>query len=120
VRAILAKKHNNKGFTLMEMLIVVAILVVLLAVAVPLFSSQLNSAKKAVDDANLRMAKQIAQAMYLLKQEDFNTTMYFDKENETFVSEAPSPGYGQSSDHLGEVIYATWDGTKIALEWTDE
>jgi type IV pilus assembly protein PilA len=36
------KKRGAKGFTLMEMLIVVAIIAVLIAIAIPIFTSQLE------------------------------------------------------------------------------
>lgn len=48
------KKNNKKGFTLMEMLIVVAIIGILIAIAIPTFTKSLNEAKKATDEANLR------------------------------------------------------------------
>ena len=44
----LKKLNNKKGFTLMEMLIVVAIIAVLVAVAIPTFTSALNKAKAAL------------------------------------------------------------------------
>lgn len=47
-------KKNEKGFTLMEMLIVVAIIAVLVAIAIPTFTSSLNKAKAATDAANIR------------------------------------------------------------------
>ena len=47
-------KKNNKGFTLMEMLIVVAIIAILIAIAIPTFSSSLNKARVATDEANIR------------------------------------------------------------------
>ena len=50
------KKNNNKGFTLMEMLIVVAIIAILIAIAIPTFSGALEKSKEAVDMANLRAA----------------------------------------------------------------
>lgn len=48
------KLKNSKGFTLMEMLIVVAIIAILVAIAIPAFSNQLEKAREATDMANLR------------------------------------------------------------------
>lgn len=45
---------NKKGFTLAELLIVVAIIAVLVAIAIPIFSSQLEKAREATDAANIR------------------------------------------------------------------
>jgi len=48
------KKRGVKGFTLMEMLIVVAIIAVLIAIAIPVFTSQLEKSREATDGANIR------------------------------------------------------------------
>ncbi len=50
------KKLNKKGFTLAELLIVVAIIAVLVAISIPIFSSQLEKSREAVDAANIRAA----------------------------------------------------------------
>ena len=50
----LAANISDKGFTLMEMLIVVAIIAILIAIAIPTFSSSLNKARVATDEANIR------------------------------------------------------------------
>ena len=50
------KKTNKKGFTLAELLVVVAIIAVLVAIAIPIFTSQLEKAREATDAANLRAA----------------------------------------------------------------
>lgn len=50
------KKMNKKGFTLAELLIVVAIIAVLVAISIPIFSAQLEKAKEATDMANIRSA----------------------------------------------------------------
>ena len=48
--------RNHKGFTLMEMLIVVAIIGVLVSVAIPILGNQLEKSREAVDLANVRSA----------------------------------------------------------------
>lgn len=48
------KLQNKKGFTLMEMLIVVAIIAVLVAIAIPVFNGALTKSKEAADVANVR------------------------------------------------------------------
>ena len=70
MRKLMNKKLNKKGFTLMEMLIVVAIIAILVAIAIPTFSNALNKAKAATDEANLRAyyAEQITD--YLLSEAD--------------------------------------------------
>ncbi len=50
------KVNEKKGFTLAELLIVVAIIAVLVAIAIPIFSSQLEKARESTDAANIRGA----------------------------------------------------------------
>lgn len=50
------RRKQNKGFTLAELLIVVAIVGVLVAIAIPVFAKQKLKAQEAVDKANLRAA----------------------------------------------------------------
>jgi prepilin-type N-terminal cleavage/methylation domain len=49
-------KKNNKGFTLAELLIVVAIIAVLVAIAIPVFTGQLEKSREATDASNIRAA----------------------------------------------------------------
>lgn len=51
------RQNNQNGFTLAELLIVVAIIAVLVAVAIPVFNTQLEKAREAVDIANMRAAE---------------------------------------------------------------
>lgn len=52
---------NRKGFTLMEMLIVVAIIAILVIIAIPTFNSALAKARAATDVANIRSGYAAAQ-----------------------------------------------------------
>lgn len=56
MKKFLKKIRNAKGFTLAELLIVVAIIAVLVAIAIPIFTSQLEKSKEATDTANVRSA----------------------------------------------------------------
>ncbi len=59
------KKSNKKGFTLAELLIVVAIIAVLVAIAIPIFNSQLEKSRDSVSISNLRTAYAEAAAEFL-------------------------------------------------------
>ena len=81
------KIKNTKGFTLMEMLIVVAIIAILIAIAIPSFTAQLEKAREAADIANIRSA--YAEAM----------VDYLDSDNATFPVTATSQKMTQKQEH---------------------
>ena len=58
-------KKKRKGFTLAELLIVVAIIAVLVAIGIPIFTSQLEKSREATDAANIRVqyARVMAEAI---------------------------------------------------------
>ena len=51
------KLNNKKGFTLIEMLVVIAIIAILVAIIIPTVTSATTKANAATDAANLRSAK---------------------------------------------------------------
>lgn len=89
-------KKNNKGFTLAELLIVVAIIAVLVAIAIPVFSTRLEQSRETTDIANLRSAYAAAQVGALsgdaagVKYED--GTYAYDPNNSVGISAKDGTG----------------------------
>lgn len=87
------RRVNKKGFTLMEMLIVVAIIAILIAVAIPVFSAQLHKARVATDWANLRSFYADIQTDYMTTGEqnpkvpvDWHSNARYDYKSITFLN----------------------------------
>lgn len=103
----------------MEMLIVVAIIVILVAIAFPMFSSQLDKAKESTDAANLRAAKAVAAADYMLDEGKVNDGDYYNLETGEFQDEAPTEAYGESTANDGKVIQVTiTEDGEVTVAWT--
>ena len=60
----LKRINNRKGFTLVELIVVISILGVLAAIAVPKFADQTQAAKNVANEANKRTLTGVA-AMYI-------------------------------------------------------
>lgn len=108
------KLMNKKGFTLMEMLIVVAIIVILVAISVPTFTANLNDSRKAVDDANMRAAKSAAVIYVMDEGITADKTMYYDADAGKISVTLPEKAYGQVDSAKGNVIeikYTASDAT---------
>ncbi len=58
-------KSNNKGFTLAELLVVVAVIGVLVAISIPIFSNQMKKVRLATNQANARAAYAAAIVAYI-------------------------------------------------------
>lgn len=119
-----AKLSKNGGFTLIEMLIVVAIIAILIAVSIPLVGSALESAREATDAANERAFKAALASNYLLTEAkmDGGTDVKagylysYDAVNGKVITTGTKPdkGYGKSetggsssADCKGKVLYGT-------------
>lgn len=72
------KKNNKKGFTLAELLIVIAIIAILVAIAIPVFTKSLDDAKASVMNANERAIKAMATVDYLEDNTLDQKTYYVD------------------------------------------
>lgn len=72
-------RKNEKGFTLAELLIVVAIIGVLVAISIPIFTSQLEKAREATDLANIRSAYAECSAAILTGAGDTTNKVNYNK-----------------------------------------
>lgn len=99
MKKLLKKTTRNQAFTLAELLIVVAIIAVLVAIAIPVFNTQLERSREATDVANIRSAYADAMSKYL-------------------VSTAAEQKTGVSSDMTVEIKQrdANWSNTDI--DWS--
>lgn len=100
-----AKLSKNGGFTLVEMLIVVAIIAILIVVSIPLIGSNLEKARVAVDEANERTAMSMAETYFLLNSTTSGTELYYSIDKDThqgvIVEAKPSAAsfaYGSSTE----------------------
>ena len=66
------KFRKNEGFTLVEMLIVVAIIAILIAVSIPMVGTALEKSRHAVDQANERDAIALGTIEYLSNEKLFD------------------------------------------------
>lgn len=70
------KMNSKKGFTLAELLVVVAIIAVLVAIAIPVFGASQKKAKLAVDHAAVRDAYAIVQIANNLEEVEIDGVSY--------------------------------------------
>ncbi len=128
IQRIRHKGTSRKGFTLPEMLIVIAIIAVLVAIAIPIFTSQMESAREAVDKANLRAAKSQAVTEYLLNNETDEKTYVITVDNKENMKAAVGDTGGMvgQSDKVdeeplrvtvtgGAVTSTTWDSPLLGI-----
>ena len=78
-------RGDKKGFTLAELLVVVAIVGILVAISIPVFTAQLSKARKATNLANLRAAKAAAVAKYTKFSVTVTTTTDGTGDNQVLV-----------------------------------
>lgn len=69
-------REDKGGFTLAELLVVVAIIGVLVAIAIPVFSAVTGQAQVSAAEANMRVARAEASVEYLEKGETTSPLFY--------------------------------------------
>jgi type IV pilus assembly protein PilA len=126
-------KRAQQGFTLAELLVVVAILGILTAVSIPLYNG-LTEASKEKTDKNFET---VAATAYWVEYDNYDenstavdsfagTTEFYDLANHEFQqSRAGIKGYGQGTsagevveDHEGMILACTYNDGDLEVVWT--
>ncbi len=87
--------RKQGGFTLMEMLIVVAIIAVLVAIAIPIFTSQLENSREAADAGNIRGAYAEVMANAVTNGSEYSETVTLTQQQDGWQSDAGDKLAGQ-------------------------
>ena len=114
------KANNKKGFTLAELLIVVAIIGILVAISMPILTSRLNDARTNTNEANERAAKAVAVAEFLGETKTSDVDYYFDADAGVLKQESEKStitAYGQGSEK-GNIIKITLNSAgEVEIDW---
>ncbi len=113
------QKRGKKGFTLMEMLIVVAIIAILIAIAIPAFMAQLNKAKAETDTANIRSGYAAAITTAASSGAANGTVYYLCKDGSVVESSSSAAATLYSCEGLGQDATGDIGGvvTASTLDW---
>ena len=95
-------RENKKGFTLAELLIVVAIIGVLVAISIPIFTSQLEKSRDSVSVSNLRAAYAEAASAWLTGTGD-GSNVTVDKDAKTVTVSGVEFKGTNSSDNFSSL-----------------
>lgn len=109
---------NNEGFTLAELLIVVAIIAILVAVSVPVFTGKLNESREATDNANLRAAKAAAVTGFLSEEVEAAEEYYYNAETGKLVGTKGEAGEAYGQLQSGTVIKVVVNASgEVTMTW---
>ena len=111
-------RENKKGFTLAELLVVVAIVGILVAISIPVFTAQLGKAREATNNANLRAAKAAAVSEYLTGDKNNGQNGYYKYAVDTGAIEILTTEPSANDRGTEAVINATGDATGAVSKTT--
>lgn len=105
-------KLNKKGFTLAELLIVVAIIGVLVAISIPVYSKLVQKARLAANQANARAAYSAVEIQFLTSNHRAEGETYY-----TYDTETGQIGTVSSYDHK-DFAGSVGDDWSTPSSWT--
>lgn len=94
-------REDKEGFTLAELLVVVAIIAVLVAIAIPVFSASLNKSQAATDEANIRSGYAVVQVKALDGSAGTDKTWYLNTDGTVTNTASGSFTCSANSSDLG-------------------
>lgn len=103
-------RTSKRGFTLGELLVVVAIIGVLVGISIPIFTSQLEKSRQATDLANMRSAKAAALDEWMSEGMPADYSRKYDAAKGVMTDSVPE-GYGQSSQPANTFFNGDVTGT---------
>jgi prepilin-type N-terminal cleavage/methylation domain-containing protein len=112
-KAMLKKKKNKKAFTLIELIVVIAIIGVLVAILVPVMGGFVTSAQNTTNAANARTIYSVAQAQaqfYLSKNSAVAASTYDSKTSaspSTYMFDVKAMVTGSAASGWYQVIVGT-------------
>ena len=104
-------KMNKKGFTLIEMLVVIAIIAVLVSIIIPVVGNSTTKAQAAANAANLRSIKAEVITKVLTENYTPNTADFSDVKLEHIT------GFDDSSKALAFALAKDASGAEIPNDW---
>ncbi|HHW56716.1 MAG TPA: prepilin-type N-terminal cleavage/methylation domain-containing protein [Clostridia bacterium] len=87
-----ALNKDERGFTLIELIVVIAILGILATIAVPRVTTSLSNAKTNADEANLKILQNAVERYYIEKGTYPSTDLHELKPD--YIDEIPTPQQG--------------------------
>lgn len=113
------KNTNKKGFTLIELIIVIALLGVIAAIAVPRYGNVLEEAKKESDIITAQMVEKAAELYYFQNPIDTEITLKDLADKDYIDSETITPQAKDNENKVLEISAPTSTGD-ITVTWKDK